>query len=47
MDTITRKPETIDQVRIRLAQKARESGVKVRIGSDGRFFVSSASQFGH
>jgi hypothetical protein len=39
--------ETIDQARIRLAQKARESGVKVRIGSDGRFFVSSASRFGH
>ncbi len=39
--------ETVDQARHRLAQQARESGVKVRIGSDGRFFVSSASRFGH
>ncbi len=43
----TRITETVDEARRRLAEKARESGVKVRIGSDGRFFVSSASRFGH
>ena len=34
MVTTTRNAETVDQTRRRLAQKARESGVRVRIGSD-------------
>jgi len=39
--------ETREQAMVRLAQKARTAGIKVRIGSDGRFFVSSASRFGY
>ncbi len=45
--TTTRITETHNAAMVRLAQKARGAGVRVRIGSDGRFFVSSASRFGH
>jgi hypothetical protein len=38
--------ETTDQARVRLAKKARESGVKLRIDPAGRWFASSVSHPG-
>ena len=43
MDSITRKPETIDQSRIWLAQQARQEGVKLTLDDDGRWYASSVS----
>ena len=47
MVSVARKTETREEAIARLAQKARESGVKVlRDRKDGRFYVTSASTVG-
>ncbi len=44
---MTQSPsETVDQARLRLAQRARESGVRLRLDPDGRWSASSVSHPG-
>jgi len=40
LDTVT---ETVDQARRRLAEKARQEGVKLTLDDDGRWYASSVS----
>ncbi len=40
LDTVT---ETVDQARIRLAEKARREGVTLSLDDDGRWYASSVS----
>jgi len=47
MSSIPPPAESVDQARLRLAQKARDSGVKLRIDPDGRWYASSVSSPGH
>ncbi len=43
----TARPEAIDQARTRLAQRARESGVKLRVDvNTGRWYATSVSRPG-
>ena len=47
MASTTSRPETIDQARTRLAQRARESGVKLRVDvNTGRWYATSVSRPG-
>jgi len=46
MDTITRNTETREQALRRLLRVARESGVRLRLDPDGRWFASSVSHPG-
>ena len=44
---MTQSPsETVDQARLRLAQRARASGVRLRLDPDGRWYASSVSHPG-
>jgi hypothetical protein len=45
MNTITR--ETVDQARVRLAERARTEGVQLKRDEQGRYWASSTSQPGH
>ncbi len=44
---VTTIRETIDQARVRLADKARTTGVQLRRDDRGRYWASSTSQPGH
>ena len=46
MAPITPISETVDQARRRLAQKALESGVRLRMDQGGRWYASSVSRPG-
>jgi hypothetical protein len=43
----TRTAETLDQARVRLADKARQTGVQLKRDDAGRYWASSTSQPGH
>ena len=43
----THAAETLEEARVRLAAKARETGVQLRVDDQGRYWGSSTSQPGH